>query len=436
MVRAPHLAYNSTNNEYVCVWEGEVGANIHKEIMGQRLTSTGGETGTDDFLISDMGGAGTNTSFRGDNPVVAYNAKDNEYLVVWFGDDNTNGVINNEQEVFGQFLSNTGGAIGNNDFLISNTMGLGSTPSTVQTPFVSYTDTGLNSYLAAWAGSDDGSNINDPDIFGHMVEPVLEVTKTLVTSPTTGVDAFDKVRYQIDVNHKQTTDGVTVDISLDDAFNITLSDTLPTALTSPTIVATTSTDGFSTTIDVSSQFEIATGVLQTKNAADIDLLHGSVNGTDHRALRVVVEGTVANTVQPGETIITGNTASITWDNHNPGLAHPEYNDTSTENTSITVPASFSVSKGANVANVTIGDTITYEALVTVIEGTTNSLVFADTLPAGTTYVAASAGVSDANGMTISGFTDIERAVSEGKPRAIALDKTQASVINFQLKDDP
>ena len=96
-----------------------------------------------------------------------------------------------------------------------------------------------------------------------MVEPVLEVTKTLLSS-TTGVDAFDKVRYQIDVKHKQTTDGVTVDISLDDAFNITLSDTLPTALTSPTIVsATTSTDGFSTTSDVITQFEIAAGVLQS-----------------------------------------------------------------------------------------------------------------------------------------------------------------------------
>ncbi len=400
--RAPHLAYNSTNNEYLCVWEGETGANTHLEIMGQRLTNIGTETGTDDFLISDMGGAGNNTSFPADNPVVAYNPKDNEYLVVWFGEDNANGVIDNEQEVSGQFLSNTGGAIGNNDFLISNTMGLGSIPSTLQTPFVSYTDTGLNSYLAAWAGSDDSNNINDLDIFGHMVEPVLEVTKTLVTSPSTGVDAFDKVRYQIDVNHKQTTDGAdTVDISLDDAFNVTLSDTLPIALTSLTIVsAQTSNDGFSTTIDVSSEFEIATGVLQTKAGANVDLLHGSVNGTDHTALRVVMEGTVADTVQPGDTI-TANTATIGWTNHNPGLVHPEYNDSSTTPSIAPVPASFGVSKAADVANVTIGETITYEATVTLIEGTTNNLQFVDTLPLGTTYVAASAGVSSANGMTIS-----------------------------------
>ena len=112
-----------------------------------------------------------------------------------------------------------------------------------------------------------------------------------------------------------------------------------------------------------------------------------------------MEGTVANTVQPGDTI-TANTATIGWTSHNPGWVHPAYDDSSTT-PSIAVLASFSVAKAADVANVTIGDTITYEATVTVIEGTTNNLQFVDTLPLGTTYVAASAGVSSANGMTIS-----------------------------------
>ena len=82
-------------------------------------------------------------------------------------------------------------------------------------------------------------------------------------------------------------------------------------------------------------------------------------------------------------------------------SHPQLDDSSTENTGLTFADPFSVSKAADVANATIGDTITYTVTVTVVEGTTTNLQFVDTLPTGTTYVAASAGVSNANGMTIS-----------------------------------
>jgi hypothetical protein len=46
------------------------------------------EVGTNDFRISDMGGTG-NTSYNATYPAVAYNSTNNEYLVVWYGDDNT-----------------------------------------------------------------------------------------------------------------------------------------------------------------------------------------------------------------------------------------------------------------------------------------------------------------------------------------------------------
>ncbi len=66
-----------------------------------------------------------NVSFAALNPAVAYNAMNNEYLVVWSGDDDTAPLVDEEFEIFGQRIdAATGAAIGTNDFRISD-MGTG-----------------------------------------------------------------------------------------------------------------------------------------------------------------------------------------------------------------------------------------------------------------------------------------------------------------------
>ena len=67
------------------------------------------------------------------------------------------------------------------------------------------------------------------------------------------------------------------------------------------------------------------------------------------------------------------------------------------------------------------DTVVYEINTAVIEGTTTSLQYVDTIPVGLTYVSGSAVVSDANGMTITGFTDNGGPVGQLPPN-----------VNFQL----
>ena len=45
----------------------------------------------------------------------------NEFLVVWQGDDNSGSLVEGEEEIFGQRLNAaTGAAVGNNDFRISD----------------------------------------------------------------------------------------------------------------------------------------------------------------------------------------------------------------------------------------------------------------------------------------------------------------------------
>lgn len=147
----PRVAYNSTNNEYLVVWHGEDLIDNETDIFGQRLNAaTGAQAGATDFQISDMGPAG-NTGYRGDQPDVAYNPVANEYLVVWSGSDDTIPTVG-EKEIFAQRINAaTGAAAGTNDFRISD-MG----PDTdlqfePASPAVTYSG---GEYLVVWSSAD------------------------------------------------------------------------------------------------------------------------------------------------------------------------------------------------------------------------------------------------------------------------------------------
>src|SRR5262249_281162 len=74
------------------------------EELEPRLTPAGG--GANGFRVSFMGPRG-NPGFDAGSPGVAYNSRNNEYFVVWNGDD----VTNNEQEIYGQRLDAATGAL-------------------------------------------------------------------------------------------------------------------------------------------------------------------------------------------------------------------------------------------------------------------------------------------------------------------------------------
>ncbi|MCC7361271.1 MAG: hypothetical protein IT317_17430, partial [Anaerolineales bacterium] len=121
--RAPAVAYNSQNDEYLVVWRGDDNSgglvDEEYEIFGQRLNAaTGAELGGD-FRLSDMGPDGS-TSYNAFDPAVAYNSQNDEYLVVWWGDDNSGGLVDDEYEIFGQRLNAATGAELGGDFRLSD----------------------------------------------------------------------------------------------------------------------------------------------------------------------------------------------------------------------------------------------------------------------------------------------------------------------------
>jgi len=168
----PAVAFNATADEYLVVWYGTdntapLVAN-ENEIFGQRLDGTGGELGANDFRISDMGPNG-NSNYSAYDPVVAWNAIANEYLVVWHGDDNTAPLVNGEGEIFGQRLDAAGGETGTNDFRLSDMGPDGDANFYAADAAVAWRSM-TNEYLVVWYGDDDtGALVDDEnEIFGQL----------------------------------------------------------------------------------------------------------------------------------------------------------------------------------------------------------------------------------------------------------------------------
>ena len=182
---APQVVFNPIQNEYFVVWLGDNDtdfgngplADQEEEVYGQRVdAATGAEIGGD-IRLSDMGPDG-DSSFDASAPQVVFNPIQNEYFVVWIGEDDTdfgNGPLNSEEnEVFGQRVDAATGAEIGADIRLSD-MGPDGDPefdvinvSVVFNPI-------QNEYFVVWQSDDDTDFGNGPlvnsefEIFGQRV---------------------------------------------------------------------------------------------------------------------------------------------------------------------------------------------------------------------------------------------------------------------------
>jgi hypothetical protein len=104
------------------VWDGDDDAtlvNDEFEIWAKRLNASAEWVDADNRRMSDMGGTG-DAAYDAYDPDVAYNSADNQYLVVWEGDDTATGLVDDEFEIWGQRLNAALSGLGSNDFRISS----------------------------------------------------------------------------------------------------------------------------------------------------------------------------------------------------------------------------------------------------------------------------------------------------------------------------
>jgi hypothetical protein len=161
----PAVAYNSTDSKYLVVWSGDDTLDDF-EIYGQLLNVDGTEDGSE-FKISVMGTAGDNSAAA--SPAVAYNADDNEFLVVWWGDDEDDS-INNDFDVFGRRIAANGVLQGGDKIQISNVGPASNASFQARFPDVVY-NAQEDEYLVVWEGDDDTAPLidNEFEVFGQLL---------------------------------------------------------------------------------------------------------------------------------------------------------------------------------------------------------------------------------------------------------------------------
>jgi hypothetical protein len=170
----PDVVYNPLRHEYLVAWSGCHDEpdmnNFEMEIYVQRLNASGASLIGGHSRISTMGPS-NNSLYDAENPAIAYNEKNNLYLVVWESEDTLGGRNYLEVEIFGQLLDGTSGTqIGPDDFLISD---MGPDPDggfDAFSPDVAY-NTFLNEFLVIWSGETLDENLinNEFEIFGQRI---------------------------------------------------------------------------------------------------------------------------------------------------------------------------------------------------------------------------------------------------------------------------
>ncbi len=170
----PAVTYNTISKQYLVVWEGAIKVSesiqFESEIYGRRVNAaTGQPIEANDLLISQMGPDG-DAKYGAYYPNIAYNSQLNQYLVVWYGDDDTAPLVDNEYEIFGQLLKSDGSATGTNDFRISDMGPNGDANFQAGFPAVVY-NSDSNQFLVVWNSSDDTTPlvVDENEIFGQLL---------------------------------------------------------------------------------------------------------------------------------------------------------------------------------------------------------------------------------------------------------------------------
>ncbi len=155
--RIPHVAYSATSNVYFVVWHGDDTTNDEYEVFGQFVDAATGVEIAGDQRVSFMGLDG-DAAFDGRGARVAWNAKEDQFLVVWAGSDNTGSLTASMEQVYGRAVDASQRSFLGGQFMISDP-GAGINPRANKSisPNVAYNPND-NQFLVVWFGHDNVGN--------------------------------------------------------------------------------------------------------------------------------------------------------------------------------------------------------------------------------------------------------------------------------------
>lgn len=164
---SPDVAFSATSQQYLVVWKADATAG-EEEVYQRRVSSSGTLVDAADVRISTVGPDGSGT-YDAHFPRVAWSSGQNEFLVVWVADE-----VNNDFEVFAQFIDGASGAqIGGDDLQLTS-LGDGSADYDAnrnQGQVAIAHNAVDDEFLIVWAGDDskDGRLDNEIDVSGQLV---------------------------------------------------------------------------------------------------------------------------------------------------------------------------------------------------------------------------------------------------------------------------
>lgn len=217
----------------------------------------------------------------------------------------------------------------------------------------------------------DKDGVGAPDTHGSssntvtttVVEPVLGVSKTLVTS---GSDAGDAVQYTITITNAAANNATAYDISVTDLFD---------------------TDFVLNNVTLGSGIVVSGAAVTTNSSTTSNLNLVLTSLAANSSATITLNGVVASTAPAGSTV--SNTTSVSWTS-TPGTNASErtgsggINDyAATASSANFVLARPTVDKlTPSDTTYSVGESVTYDILVTLPEGVTRSLAITDNLPSG------------------------------------------------------
>ncbi|NNK58695.1 MAG: isopeptide-forming domain-containing fimbrial protein [Desulfofustis sp.] len=220
-----------------------------------------------------------------------------------------------------------------------------------------------------------------PDV--EVIEPDLEVVKTVNGSGTASADAGDTVTYTITLQHSASSET--------DAFDVTFSDAIPPEVEGVSLVSVTDSAMSLTTSD----FTLAGNDLSLNSATDMP---------ESRVISIVLQGTLSQNVAPGDVIL--NDAEVRWHSLDEAPTNADgvertgdgsgANDYAAAGSATIAVDSVGVSKTLFSTGIvdatnendeaTIGETVTYEVEITIPEGTITDASVTDLLDPGLDFI--------------------------------------------------
>lgn len=170
----PSVAYDAVANRYLVVWVDDRVPAAGTEVYGRFLGADGTPVG-EPIQISQMGSSPTD-GLAAFGPNVAWNPRTREFLVAWAGEDDGDGFVDTENEIYVQRLAADGTQVGADDLRISLTGPAGQeagAPAFDAFRPVIAVDDGTGEYVVVWRADDDADQ--DFEVQGRVLGPAAEL---------------------------------------------------------------------------------------------------------------------------------------------------------------------------------------------------------------------------------------------------------------------